>query len=280
MCRPPDGDRRMREWTRVTSLTQHDGLLFASIGSCTSAAADAPADIRGSVQAFGAGIVATTPRTLEPGRRHVAAVRRGSTLGVFVDGREAAFARGEMIGSVGTSAPLRVGEDESGRYAGTIDGFRVFDRALEPREIKTLQYEEVRDMKRWRVGMVGYGWAAGAHIGALDLIDRFEVAAICTSREDVDAAELERRHGRPDRDRPRRRRAARPARHRRDRHLQPQQSPRGPGDRRRARRQAPDHREADRARRSRACAPSRRPSPQRASAPASASRCASRRSSR
>lgn len=52
-------------------------------------------------------------------------------------------------------------------------------------------------MKRWRVGMVGYGWAAGAHMGALDLIDRFEVAAVCTSREDIDEAELERRHGRP-----------------------------------------------------------------------------------
>ena len=50
-------------------------------------------------------------------------------------------------------------------------------------------------MKRWRVGMVGYGWAAGAHIGALELVDRFEVAAVCTSREDVDAAELERRTG-------------------------------------------------------------------------------------
>ena len=37
-------------------------------------------------------------------------------------------------------------------------------------------------MKRWRIGMVGYGWAAGAHLGALDLIDRFEVAAIFTSR--------------------------------------------------------------------------------------------------
>ena len=43
--------------------------------------------------------------------------------------------------------------------------------------------------------MVGYGWAAGAHIGALELIDRFEVAAVCTSRDDIDAAELERRTG-------------------------------------------------------------------------------------
>jgi predicted dehydrogenase len=48
-----------------------------------------------------------------------------------------------------------------------------------------------------RVGMVGYGWAAGAHIGALDLVETLEVAAVCTSRDDIDAAELERRHGRP-----------------------------------------------------------------------------------
>jgi hypothetical protein len=143
MQRPPDGDRRMREWTRVTSLTQHDGLLFASIGSCTSAAADAPADIRGSVQAFGAGVVATTPRTLEAGRRHIVAVRRARSLSVFVDGREAATAQGEMIGSLASGAPLRIGEDEAGRYAGAVDGFRAFDRALERREIKALQNEEV-----------------------------------------------------------------------------------------------------------------------------------------
>ena len=196
MSRPPDGDRRMREWTRVTSLTQHDGLLFASVGSCTSAAEDAPADVRGSVWALGAGVVATTPHSLAPGRRHIAAVRRGGALSVFVDGREAAAARGDVSGSVETGAPLRVGEDEAGRYAGAIDGFRAFDRALEPKEIKALHQRGGSDMRRWRVGMVGYGWAAGAHIGALDLIDGFEVAAICTSRE-LDAAELERAHGRP-----------------------------------------------------------------------------------
>jgi Concanavalin A-like lectin/glucanases superfamily len=138
MNRPPDGDRRMREWTRVTSLTQHDGLLFASVGSCTSAAADAPADIRGSVQALGVGVVATTPRTLEPGWRHVAAVRRASKLSIFVDGRQAAAASGVLSGSLATTAPLRIGEDEAGRYVGAIDDFRILDRALEPREIHAL----------------------------------------------------------------------------------------------------------------------------------------------
>ena len=135
-------------------------------------------------------------------------------------------------------------------------------------------------MKRWRVGMVGYGWAAGAHIGALELIDDFEVAAVCTSRDDIDAAELERIHGHPielvrDVDEL----IARPdidvidLCSRSDLHA-------GPGDRRGARRQAPHHREADLAR---PRGPARRRGggqEPRACARASASRCASRRSSR
>jgi hypothetical protein len=138
MSRPPNGDRRMREWTRVTSLTQHDGLLFASVGSCTSAAVDAPADVRGTVHALAAGVVATTPRALEAGRRHIAAVRRAGALSIYVDGREAATGRGDVTGSIATAAPLRIGEDEAGRYTGAIDGFRTFDRALEVREISAL----------------------------------------------------------------------------------------------------------------------------------------------
>ncbi len=142
MSRPPNGDRRMREWTRVTSLTQHDGLLFASVGSCTSAAVDAPADVRGTVHAVAAGVVATTPRTLEPGRRHIAAVRRAGALVIYVDGREAATANGAVTGSLATPAPLRIGEDEAGRYAGAIDGFRTFDRALDAREISALAADD------------------------------------------------------------------------------------------------------------------------------------------
>jgi hypothetical protein len=134
--RAGDGDRRMREWTRVTSLTQHDGLLFASVGSCTSAAVDAPADIRGTVHAFRAGTVATTAHALEPGRRHIAAVRRGGTLTVYVDGREAASARGRITGPLTGEAPLRVGEDESGPSGAPVSGFQAVDAALGPREIE------------------------------------------------------------------------------------------------------------------------------------------------
>jgi predicted dehydrogenase len=48
----------------------------------------------------------------------------------------------------------------------------------------------------WRVGLVGYGWAAGAHLAALDAIEDAEVVAICTSRADVNADSLSRELGR------------------------------------------------------------------------------------
>jgi predicted dehydrogenase len=49
----------------------------------------------------------------------------------------------------------------------------------------------------WRVGLVGYGWAAGAHLTALEKIADVEVVAICTSRTDVDADTVARDRGRP-----------------------------------------------------------------------------------
>ena len=138
MRRPPNGDQRMREWSRVTSLTQHAGLLYASLGSCTSAAIDAPADIRGSVHALEAGIVATSPTSLSPGWHHVAARSWGDRVSIHVDGREAATASGVLPGPASTAAPLRIGEDETGPYRGGLTGFRMDPRPLEEREIAAL----------------------------------------------------------------------------------------------------------------------------------------------
>jgi predicted dehydrogenase len=42
------------------------------------------------------------------------------------------------------------------------------------------------EMSTRRVGVVGYGWAAGAHLTALARIPDVEVAAICTARTDVE----------------------------------------------------------------------------------------------
>ena len=51
-------------------------------------------------------------------------------------------------------------------------------------------------MKKFNVGIVGYGWVAGAHIRAINSLPQAQVTAVCSSRK-LDAAELSGRHGSP-----------------------------------------------------------------------------------
>jgi hypothetical protein len=138
MERPPDGDLRMREWARVTSLTEHDGQLFGSVTSCTSSVIDAPADVRGSVHAMRTGVVATSTESLRPGRHHVVAIREGDRATIVVDGQVAASAVGPLPRSLRNDAALEVGGGPSGPYAAGIDGFEAFGRALTSAEIARL----------------------------------------------------------------------------------------------------------------------------------------------
>jgi predicted dehydrogenase len=53
-------------------------------------------------------------------------------------------------------------------------------------------------MHRFNVGVVGYGWAASAHIDAIQKTQRGRVTAICSSRaSEIDAAVLSAKHGTP-----------------------------------------------------------------------------------
>jgi predicted dehydrogenase len=49
-------------------------------------------------------------------------------------------------------------------------------------------------MKRFNVGLIGYGWAASAHIPAINATTLGQVTAVCSSRA-LDAAELSARYG-------------------------------------------------------------------------------------
>jgi predicted dehydrogenase len=51
-------------------------------------------------------------------------------------------------------------------------------------------------MKRYNVGIIGYGWAAEAHIPAIHATSLAQVTAICSSRP-LDARELSAKHGCP-----------------------------------------------------------------------------------
>lgn len=49
-------------------------------------------------------------------------------------------------------------------------------------------------MKKYNVGIIGYSWAAGAHIEAINKTSLAQVTAICSSRE-LDSAEISAKHG-------------------------------------------------------------------------------------
>ena len=51
-------------------------------------------------------------------------------------------------------------------------------------------------MKKYNVGMIGYGWAAGAHIDAINATSSGQVTAVYSSRT-LDEGELSAKHGRP-----------------------------------------------------------------------------------
>src|SRR5438105_4577244 len=51
-------------------------------------------------------------------------------------------------------------------------------------------------MKKYNVGVIGYGWAAGAHITAINATSLAQVTAVYSSRR-LDPAELQLRYGRP-----------------------------------------------------------------------------------
>ena len=49
-------------------------------------------------------------------------------------------------------------------------------------------------MKKLNVGIIGYGWVAGAHIAAINATSLAQVTSVCSSRK-LDSAELSKRHG-------------------------------------------------------------------------------------
>jgi Concanavalin A-like lectin/glucanases superfamily len=133
-------------WGRVTSLTVHGGKLFAGIGGYTSALADAPADTRGRVFAFQAGQCVCYDRDLGAGWKHLAALRRGGRLEIYIDGKLQAtsqpFAAGDY--DLSTTAPLKIGFGEFDYFSGRIREVRLYHRALSANEIAKLALSRAR----------------------------------------------------------------------------------------------------------------------------------------
>jgi hypothetical protein len=142
---PPDSatNEQVNEWTRVTSLTVHQGRLFASIGSCTASVLDAPADVRGKVFSMEAGKCVSYGNDIGPGWQHIAAVRWKDRLAIFVNGKRVAESspfRGDDF-DISNDQPLKIGSGEMDYFSGKIKDVRIYTRALDENEIRAVQHK-------------------------------------------------------------------------------------------------------------------------------------------
>ena len=76
-------------WARVTCLSFFRGRLFASTGSCQGRSLDAPADPSlGKVFSIQAGQVVSHEHDIGGDWTHLAAIRRGRRLELFINGQK------------------------------------------------------------------------------------------------------------------------------------------------------------------------------------------------
>jgi hypothetical protein len=116
------------KYRRVWSMAVYRGKLFA--GTLPS----------GRVLSLEAGKCASYDRALPPGWRHVAAVKTGESLRLYVDGQRVAestaFDPAEY--NLSNHEPLRIGTGENDRFHGKMKDLRIYDRALGEEEIRAL----------------------------------------------------------------------------------------------------------------------------------------------
>ena len=121
--RTPDVKYR-RAWT----MAEHDGQVFCST---------LPS---GRIHAFSAGQQTQWGHTLSPDWHHVAAVRAGSRLTLYVDGQRVsqtpAFPGADFV--LDADAPLQLGTGVNGHFQGALADVRLYRRGLSQADITEL----------------------------------------------------------------------------------------------------------------------------------------------
>ncbi|MCX5661063.1 MAG: LamG domain-containing protein [Planctomycetota bacterium] len=110
---------------RVWSMAVHNGELFAGT---------LPA---GRVHRLRAGALASVDRALQPGWRHVAAVRKGGRVRLFVDGKPAAESRPlkDAKADLSNAQPLLLGFGAHDYFKGRMADVRLHGKALTAAEV-------------------------------------------------------------------------------------------------------------------------------------------------
>ena len=136
----------VQDWSRASSLTVYDGKLFSSTATCYIAQISpttGPDDIRGKVFCLQTGAGVSSDRDMGSGWKHIAAVRKGNSLSLFVDGKSVARTQSAQTDIDTTSgAPLQIGFGSQSYFQGSIREVRLYDRALDEEDFHQLHQAE------------------------------------------------------------------------------------------------------------------------------------------
>jgi hypothetical protein len=135
------GGKAVEDWTRASGMAVYQGKLFVSTATCyrTMMAEPRPNDIRGKVFSFETGAGVSLDDDMGPGWKHVAAVRAGNQLRLFVDGKLAAAAETDAKElDVSSDAPLLIGFGPQSHFRGKIQEMRLYNRLLDEEEVQAI----------------------------------------------------------------------------------------------------------------------------------------------
>ncbi|MBI2431792.1 MAG: LamG domain-containing protein [Candidatus Hydrogenedentes bacterium] len=115
------------KYRRAWTMAVYDGQLFC--GTLPS----------GKVYSMRAGYAATHDTALDDGWRHVAAVRRGTNLELWVDGQKVdEQSIGKQALDISNEVPFTIGFGANDYFNGFMNNFRIYNRALAEAELTEL----------------------------------------------------------------------------------------------------------------------------------------------
>ena len=116
------------KYRRAWTMAEYQGRLFCST---------LPS---GKVHAFEVGQNVSTDREVSAGWRHLAAIKRGGVLQLYVDGQRAAesMAFDPAAYDLSTERPLFIGRGENDFFQGRLADVRLYQRALTAEEVAEL----------------------------------------------------------------------------------------------------------------------------------------------
>jgi len=133
--------KNVATWARITCLTCFQGKLFAGTGSCQGRSLDSIVDPSlGRVFAMQAGAVASHERDIGGAWTHIAAIRRGPQIQLFVNGKLTASSPipSEKPFDLDNKSPLWFGFGAQNYFDGTISNLRFYQGALDIPTITSL----------------------------------------------------------------------------------------------------------------------------------------------